>query len=714
MRFGRLRSPALADSLQARSFTGVLLAVFAVACGPGTRSHVAWPDAPLELRDDTDRDQMIDQLWVLPNGLPRDRVRADVAEAIVRRVTDALEEDKPFVAESLLFELTALWRSDPSSVGSGLARHADIIHKLRATFAKSGNIEPTVTAVVLLAELEPTSRAKHLEELEEILGFSDELAAAENGPDATRAQPIAQLQPTALALPLPWLVDQYVRLVEERQRVVSELIKQHGASMELVRAHYDILASSRRVSIALARAGRASEIHAHLVKQTGLYGFDKELALRAELVAEQPTADAYYELSRVLRSDPKYPDATAALAVCLEGLAKFPRDETLLIAAAGDASSLGRVDQPIALYEAAIAKSGEVDTAIALRLGKLYSERIARLAFGGRPTAATTAWHHVAQYAETHQPANVWAQVAATGESALGRGLLSQGEVRDGERALVASLDRAPSIDAYETLATLSFKTDRLQSASRYATAGLSMLGESTGDRYHRAKLERIAGDVMRGLGKPREAAALYLDGMRSWSLLGEDKGLSRAIAGERKLDAGRLLWFLGDPDKSIDLVLKAVEVDPDTAATTSTAVAFLIEVGRYTDAVEALHRGLGSSEISELYKVYMSLWIAAEGRRRGEPRDRLAMEYLSSRHGDLWYEKLAEAATGRLDYAALRAAATTGPRRAELAFYGAVLGLDPEAATAVGARKLLEQVVAASVVMDAEYDLARMYLARP
>ena len=55
---------------------------------------------------------------------------------------------------------------------------------------------------------------------------------------------------------------------------------------------------------------------------------------------------------------------------------------------------------------------------------------------------------------------------------------------------------------------------------------------------------------------------------------------------------------------------------------------------------------------------------------------------------------------------------AITGPRRAELEFYGATLGFHPEAGTATGRKKLFERVVAAQVVLDAEYDLARVYLA--
>ena len=87
--------------------------------------------------------------------------------------------------------------------------------------------------------------------------------------------------------------------------------------------------------------------------------------------------------------------------------------------------------------------------------------------------------------------------------------------------------------------------------------------------------------------------------------------------------------------------------------------------------------------------------------------------EYLQERRGELWYEQLAEAATGRLEIAQLAQAATTAPRQAELAFYGVVLGLDPESATPTGARKKLREVVDARLVMDAEYDLARQYLSQ-
>ncbi len=703
-----------------RVIVALLLAFTVASCSGAPKRQRAWPDAPLQLRDDSDREQVIDQLWVLPHGAKRDAVRNRIAAAIAVRLSDALSEDRQYVAETMLFQLIQLWQEDPQTVGHGLAEYLDTIRQLRATFAKSGAIEPTIATLAILAEAEPARRDAHQAEIDEILRFSDDLESAENGPEAQRAQPIKKLQPIVLALPLPWLVDKYVKLLVERQRAISDLIGAQGASIQLVRAHHDILATSLRIAVALARAGRPEDIHRHIADIKGL-GANRELAIRAEILSDQGTADAYAELADAIRTDKDNPDPGAALAVCLAGLRKHPNDVGLLTAAAGDSAALARVDQPILLYEAAIAaNNNNVDSATALRLGKLYAERIARLAFGGRPAAATEQWRSVDKYARKAgkqpraQAAQVWDMVAANAETALGKGLLSQGRIRDAERELVASIERAPSIDAYETLATIHYKTDRFESAIRYANAGIALLGESATDKVRRAKLARIAGDVARTAGQSREAASLYIDAMRAWAELGRDDEIPPEVRAERKLEAGRVLWFLGDSGKATNLVFDGIDADPSSPANYASAAAFLLQVGSYADALDIVHRALGQSEVSDYYKVYMCLWVAAEARRRNETRDRQTQEYLASRQGDLWYELLAQAATGRVEIARLRAAAVTGPRQAELAFYTVALGLDPAIATPEASRKLLQQVVDARLVMDAEYDLARQYLARP
>lgn len=690
-----------------------LIAALLVGCGHPQKHRVPWPDAPIALRDDSDRDQAIDHLWVVEPGPERDRLRGEVASAVARRIADAIEEERPFAAALLLDQLTWMWSGDPTAVGAGLRPHADLLKRLRTMFAKSGALEPAVQTLVLLAEVEPAQRAAHLAELDEILAFADELAISDNGPNATRAQPLQLLQPTALALPLPWLVDRYVAMLIERQRSIAMLIDKQGATLQLVRAHHDILTTGRRVAAVLARAGRVQDIAGALAKVKGI-GTDRELSIRAEVLANHPTVDAYLQLAEELRVDDHAPDPAAALATLIAGLRAFPDDPALAAAAAADARTLGRVDQAIALYERALLHAPDVDTAAALRLGKLYGERIARLASGGRPRAAAEAWRGVltftSQSAKAH-PHSVWQQTAALAESALGRGYASQGLLDDARHELVASIERAPSIDAYETLTTIETQVSRYTTAQEWARTGLAMLGDnSSGDRYRRAKLERIEGDALRGANQAKEASARYLDSLRSWASLGETRDLPRAIAAERLLDTGRAMFWLGDANASVDLVMRSVDVDVDTPDIAAGAVAFLIEAGRYRDAVDAYHRGLGAN-LSDFYKVYMSLWIVGEARRLGEVPDRLATDYLGGRQGDTWYELLAKAATGRTTYAALRAAATTGPQKAELAFFTAMFDLDPAQSTPAAKKRLFAQVLDARVVLDAEYDLARRYL---
>jgi len=152
-----------------------------LACGGANRSRVSWPDAPVQLRDDADRDAAIDQLWVMPPGAARDQVRAQIATALAGRISDAIEEDRPFVAARLFAELTSIWHADARTIGTGLAPHAALLEKLRGLFAKAGALEPAVQILVVLAELQADQRAAHLAELDELLAFADELAFGHKG-----------------------------------------------------------------------------------------------------------------------------------------------------------------------------------------------------------------------------------------------------------------------------------------------------------------------------------------------------------------------------------------------------------------------------------------------------------------------------------------------------------------------------------------------------
>src|SRR5262245_3992299 len=240
----------------------LVLVILLGACGH-SRNQVKWPDAPIELRDDTDRDQAIDELWVTAPGPEREAARARIAQAIARRLSDSIEEDKPFIASALVDQLASLWMDDPANVGKGLAPHAPLLVKLRAMFAREGALEPAVMVLALLAEIDPAERAKYVAEIDEILKYTDDLAVAENGANAVRAQPIGLLRSIAEIVPIGWVVDRYIALLEERQHAVAELLAAQHGSIQLVRAHHDVIASSRNIAAALARSGRIGDIHKH-------------------------------------------------------------------------------------------------------------------------------------------------------------------------------------------------------------------------------------------------------------------------------------------------------------------------------------------------------------------------------------------------------------------------------------------------------------------
>src|SRR5690348_15243426 len=101
---------------------GALAAPAAIGGCAGARSfHAAWPDAQVELRDDADRLQAMDALWVMPPGAERDRARGGIVAALARRIDEAIDDDQSFVASGLLDQLTWMWQDDPEAVGKGLA-----------------------------------------------------------------------------------------------------------------------------------------------------------------------------------------------------------------------------------------------------------------------------------------------------------------------------------------------------------------------------------------------------------------------------------------------------------------------------------------------------------------------------------------------------------------------------------------------------------------
>ncbi|HEY0252261.1 MAG TPA: hypothetical protein VGC41_12085, partial [Kofleriaceae bacterium] len=84
----------------------VLVAALVTACGHGGSEPPRFPDAPMQLGDDSDRGQAIDELWVMAPGAERNKARATIADALFVRIAETRD---PLVIEQALFQLAEMW-----------------------------------------------------------------------------------------------------------------------------------------------------------------------------------------------------------------------------------------------------------------------------------------------------------------------------------------------------------------------------------------------------------------------------------------------------------------------------------------------------------------------------------------------------------------------------------------------------------------------------
>jgi tetratricopeptide (TPR) repeat protein len=667
-------------------------------------------DVPWELEDGDDWAEMRDRMLGLsPTDARRHDLRVQLAAAQADRIGHWLDADRPTLAYEAMLDLVRMWTDDPENLGVELAAQRDVIARARGAFARAGADAEVVLSLIVLSEIEPEKRAARWDEVDEVLAFSDELAVAENGDLAVRARPIELLEPVALAWPLRTVTDRYIALVVERQKAVADALDKKGASFELVRAHTGVLRAARTLAAALARAGRPLEIAALLAPMSGI-GTDEALAqLAAAVAADGAGARDYVKFARAFRSHDDDDDPGSARAVALAGLARFPDDTTLLGAEARASTDLGRVHEPIRLYES-VARLGGEDDEVVERLALLYQRRLEALALSGRPVEAEARLTELEAFfkqAGKAHPGRPWSERRAAAFETMGRGLVAQGELDAAADYLRRSVKLDPDVGAFEMLATIALKRQEWRDAIGWAERGADLSRDASVPRAH---LLKIAGDAAAGAGDGERARDRWIAALQIWAELGDSAQLAASIAGERLVQGGQLLWSLGEKDEALRLLEASVDVDPDGADTYTAVVAFFIVNDDYPRALDAFHRAVIADRIGDYYKVYMSLWVVAEARRREVDPDPLAVEFLAKRDGALWHDDMARLATGRVQVAELEPRATNRARRAELEYYTAMLGLGGDARADI--RALLEEVISAEAVLYPEYDMARHWLA--
>ncbi len=694
----------------------VVLCALVLGChgGPApARPRPPAVDAPYELADDLDFAERADALAALPPGDARTALRVELATVLGARLDRALASGRLERASAVFGALADLWHGEPAALAelAELPGWADRLVRARAGFARGGADKDAALVLAVRLAVAPTEADRA--ELTQITEFADQLAMARMGPLGEGTGAIAVLAPIVERGLAPELLPRYVALVVDRANRADMAISAGLATAATSPALRAAMGASRDLAIALAAGHQVDRLSAALTELHGL-GRDRPLADAARAITTPvATAAAWAKLAAALRAAEGGDERVklrAALAVALDGRVRFPDDATLAAAAAVIAMEGDEVARPTALLTAARRHAAD-DAGLAERLLGLHRERLGRLIYGGRTRAAARCLAALRQLygaLATQFPGRAWAVTWPEVLATYGRGLISQGELAAGRQALRESIAATPTVEALDMLGTVALKTGDAAAARQAFERAVALPGDAPAQEYARAKLLRLAGDAATAAGDPRGATEHYAQALSTWADLGERLELPPNLAGERLVESGKLFWALGKPDDAIDLLASASDADPDGADTHIQAVAFLLLHDRYDRARDVFYQALASDRIGDYYKVYMALWVVAEGRRRGVADDDQARAYLAGRDGPLWYDDLARLASARLTAAALAARASTRPRQTELAYYTAVLGDDRAAATA-----LLEDVLASDLVLFFEYDMARHRLGR-
>ncbi len=693
----------------------LLVAIALLACGPGPRAHIPKApgrvDAPYELASNEDLLAVRETFDAMsPQDSQREKKRVLLINEYRRRLRSALLAGHRSKAFARFENLISLW--GPSELSSVHSRPSFVAlvpeaKSIRKTFAKSGDATKTVAALYALALMQPAQAGHYHAEIDEIYSYVDELAMLQHGLGATRARPIEILETTTASIPSEHAIDHLVTLYQERQAAIQSSFRRKGADIRLIRIHgAGVLSSTHSIVGALAKAGRIDEALLAISKLSGI-GDDANLRQRLRGALASTTPTSWLLLASSFRGEKG--DKRATLAICLEAIARYPNDAMSHFCAGDAAEALGRSSSAIRHYKTGLAID-PLQRDASEALGTLYERRVSALAFGDRPNAAGD---QLAVFEAFHRDTAMHFEAPiepdlASAYAAMAHGLVSLGALEEARHYLARSIKLRPNLFAYEYLGTIALRQENFSRARAHFARALSLQQDAVLDTFHHARLRRLAAEAAEGENEFKAAKEHRNVAMTTWLRLLRDYELSPSAQAEARIEMGKLMFALGMRENAMREFLTALghEVSSSDHAD---IVAFLLAHDSRELAEDIYLDALGREHVGQYFKIYMSLWVLAEGKRLGLEPSLHATRYLRMLQGPLWSVHLAQYALGTRKRAELEAMASTRGRHAELLYYDAVLG--PHSGDSHITQQLLQEVVAGSMVLFFEYSMAKKRL---
>lgn len=713
-----------------------------LSLGPGLPPLPAFPAvAPSSEERLTDALQVYEALP--PGAAPRAALREQLVRHLAAQIDAGLREGQGQAGFKAFGQLVGLFRDalpgGPERLAAAaLAPLEKAARQVLATYARRGGAEESLMALAVLETLDARGRERWRSEIERVLGWLTDLEEPLLGGLPAFTSPSRNLSKVFSRWPSAFL----------RQRLSTLLARQYAVLRPL--PSLPRLPEARPYRMALAA------VQEYPWQRVRLLLLEEDRPRLARFVESQVAqADADQRLLELVRPvlapkagstplialaeayAPKWPGFARAL--CLRAARAAPADPNGHFCLGELAQRAGQT--VLALQHFGDALRARPDHREAWeRLAAVYLERLVALLGQERLEQVMTEVPILEQIhlaAGRRWPGSPLKTSLADVYFVLGRGLFNEGRIAEAMLTLQKALRLKPTPQIQMQLGEIHFWRGQFRQAVQRFEAVYQPLKPGTAwraywelrlaplvARSHQrlsarlARDARLASDLPTRIKLEREAKTELATAelVRSRALqLGKlllQNFRSASLRAEVLYHVGWLFWQAGQPRIAVQSFNAALDEAPERSSTYVDVISFLVMRGYFEDALDAYHRALARSEISEYLKAYCTFWILDLGQRLKVDPERLGLAEVYLRHlkGDQWFHHLARFLRGEASYDALAREASTKGQRAELDFYHSMVLL--RQGKAAEARALWQRIVDSEMMAFFEYKMVRRYLA--
>lgn len=610
-----------------------------------------------------------------------------------------------FLASATLFHPTEVYKGS-------IKQHQldEAAQRLIAYYAPQGEVERVVLPLLIQMSLNP-NRPKLKDKLKQIMNWVDETQQLALGWSAKGYKMIQIFEKTSKIWPSPLVLNTLVHLYKDRWVLLAKAVT--GGTRYDIRQQLPLLLKSGMLQTSYKIAGMYLRVEQPAEALRQLQSLAEESKQNKELChllerIQSSGSDIDHHLRLAHYFEEADPDI--ALRICQTATTLFPRPIKGYECVGRIADAMNRTQLAIVHLEQAVLLSPN-QLAFTQALAKQYQKRIFALIEDESLEGAKqylkpieTFYKHAEERFKTHLKPSLGRVYYA-----MGHGFYNAGQVESAQAALTKAVNIDCMPDALMELGTIQLKFGNAIAANTYfSKAEQCPMSSSEEKVFWHARLSGLKGKSFEVENRTEDSIKAYRQSVAAW-----DEWQKLRINPEARAEAyifqAQSLFAQGEKAKALAALEQAIDALPERKETYADSIALLTTYGHLPEALDALHRALGRTEVSEYLKTYCSMWVVGLAERAGVEPDALAINYLSGLEGPAWHVRLAQLVLGKITYEDLLKETNTIGQQAELFYYWANRLLAQ--GKLEEARILWQKVLDTHMMSFYEYDMAAFNL---